>query len=129
MELTDKTPVRLTQVSLFFSVANFIINGLGFSSIGLFLIFTLSVFSTTKIFVTVNQLQHSTNADMSGLMLQLFITALLFIGIATFAYSCLFGIFYLFVAAVYLISPYDRDWLSGKSELVLSSNKIEYREV
>ena len=128
MELTDKTPVRLTQVSLFFSVANFIINGLGGSSIGLFLIFTLSVFSTTKIFVTVNHLQHSTNTDMSSLMLQLFIAALLFIGIATFAYSCLFGIFYLFVAAVYLISPYDRAWLSGKSDLVVSSNKIEYRE-
>ena len=129
MELTEKTPVRLTQVSLFFSIANFILNGVNSSSLLLFLVFTLAVYSTTRIFIALNQLQHSSHADMSDLMLHITIAGVLFVGIATFAYSYLFGVFYAFVTIVYLISPYDRAWLAGRSRIVIYDNKVEYREV
>ncbi len=129
MGLTEKTPTRLTQVSLFFSAANFIVSGINLSSVILFLVFTISVYSTTKIFIALNDIQHSTHADMSDLMLHMLIAAILFIGIATFAYSYLFGIFYAFVAVVYFISPYDRAWLAGRSRLIIYDNKVEYKEV
>jgi hypothetical protein len=129
MELTDRTPLRLTQVSLLFSLANFIISGVSGSSIGLFLIFTLSIYSTTKIYVSINQIQHSTHADMSSLIMNMVIAGIIFIGIASFTYSHLFGIFYVTIAVVYLVSPYDRSWLAGKTRIVVYNNKVEYQEV
>ena len=129
MDFTDRTPMRLTLVSLLFSLVNFIVAGVNSSSITLFLVFTLSIYSVTRIFVAINQLQHSTHADMSSLIMHLLLAGAVFVGIASFTYSHLFGIFYLIVAVVYLISPYDRAWLEGKADIVMYDNKIEYRDV
>lgn len=128
MDFSERTPMRLTQVSFIFSLINFFISGFNSATIILFLVFTLAVYSTTKIFVAINQLQHSTHADMSSLSLNLLIAGVLFIAIASFNYSHLFGVFYLVIAVIYLISPYDRAWLAGKSKIVMRDNKIEYRE-
>jgi len=128
MALTNKTPARLTQISLVFSLFNFFSNGLNSSTILLFIVFTLSVYSSARIWVAVNQVQHSSYGDMSGLSMHLVIAAILFIGIATFTYSALFGVFYICVAAIYLISPQDRGWLAGNKQIVIVGNKIEYRD-
>jgi len=128
MELTDKSPLRLTQISLIFSLVNFVANGINSSSIILFLVFTILVYSTTRILVAISTLQHSTYADMSGLSGHLVIAGLLFIGIAAFTYSALFGVFYLVVGTLYLISPNDRAWLAGKKQISLIDNKIQYHE-
>ncbi|WP_020407312.1 hypothetical protein [Hahella ganghwensis] len=129
MQLTDKTPARLVQVSLFFSLANFIFSGVNAQSLVLFAVFTVSVYTTTRIFILFNQIQQTAAVDLSELKSYMLIAAVLFIGIATFAYSYVFGVFYLFITGVYFISPYDRDWLAGRSKIVVFDNKVEYREV
>ncbi|OZG75302.1 hypothetical protein BTA51_02645 [Hahella sp. CCB-MM4] len=129
MLLTDKTPARLAQVSLFFSIANFVFDGINGHSLLLFAVFTLSVYTTTRIFILFNQIQQTAAVDFGELKNYLLVAAVLFIGIATFAYSYLFGVFYLFITGVYFISPYDRDWLAGRSKIVVFENKVEYREV
>ena len=129
MQLSDKTPMRLVQVSLFFSLANFIYDGFHWHSIILFAIFTLSVYTTTRLFILLNELQQTATVDMTEFKMYLGIAAVLFIGIATFAYSYMFGVFYLFVVGVYFISPYDRAWLAGRTKIVVFDNKVEYREV
>lgn len=128
MDLSDKTPTRLVQVSLLFSLANFFIYGLNTHSIILFIVFTLTVFASTKLYLLFTALKHtSNNANITELQTYLQLASVLFIGIATFSYSYMFGVFYLFVFAIYLISPYDRDWIAGRSEIVFSENKLEYR--
>ncbi len=128
MDLSTKTPVRLVQVSLLFSIANFFINGFNVQSLLLFAVFTLTVYISTNIYLTFRSLKQTGKVDVSDLQSYLQIAGLLFIGVATFAYSYLFGLFYLFVYAIYLISPYDRDWLAGRSEIVFTGNKLEYRQ-
>ncbi|AZZ89983.1 hypothetical protein EUZ85_04370 [Hahella sp. KA22] len=129
MQLSDKTPTRLVQVSLFFSAAHFLFGGVTWSNILLFLVFTGTVYISTKLFIILQQLQMATVTDLSELKLYLLGAAVLFVGIATFAYSYMFGVFYLFITGVYFISPYDRAWLAGKSRMVVYDNKVEYREV
>lgn len=128
MDLSDKTPIRLVQVSLLFSAANFIINGLNAYNIVLFIVFTLTVFVSTKLYLLFTDLKQSTKSeDLTELQSYLQLGSVIFIGVATLSYSYMFGIFYLFVFAIYLISPYDRDWLAGRSEIVFNENKLEYR--
>jgi len=130
MDLSNKTPARLVQVSLIFSIGNFIISGFSSETFVLFILFTLTVYISCKIYLTFCDLKENSKADyiaLSDLQTYLQIAALLFITIATFAYSYVFGAFYLFVYAIYLISPYDRDWLAGRSEIVFTGNKLEYR--
>ncbi|WP_250658070.1 hypothetical protein [Alkalimarinus coralli] len=127
MDLSDKTPIRLVQVSLLFSIANFLISGLNTQTIILFVVFTLTVFVGTKLYLLFRALKQTSSADVSELQTYLQIMSILFIGIATFSYSYLFGAFYVFVFAIYYISPYDRDWLAGRSEIVFNENKLEYR--
>ncbi len=127
MDLSDKTPVRLVQVSLFFSIANFFISGVTTNSLVLFVLFTLTVYISCKIYITLRELKITVTADLTDLQTYLQIAGILFIGIATFAYSYLFGLFYLFVYAIYLISPYDRDWIAGRSEIIFRENRLEYR--
>ncbi len=129
MQLSDKTPIRLVQVSLFFSVANFIFSGFNWQSLIFFAVFTLSVYTTTRLFILLNELQQTAAVDITELKMYLGVAAILFIGIATFSYSYVFGVFYLFVVGVYFISPYDRAWLAGRSKIVVFDNKVEYREV
>lgn len=128
MELTDKSPIRLTQISLIFSLVNFFANGFNSASIILFIVFTMLVYSTTRILVAISTLQHSTYADMSGLSGHLVIAGLLFTGIAALTYSALFGVFYVVIGTLYLISPNDRAWLAGKKQLSIIDNKIQYYE-
>lgn len=129
MDLSDKTPIRLVQVSLLFSVANFLVSGLNTHNIVLFIVFTLTVFVSTKLYLIFRALKESTTTPIvSELQSYLQVGSVLFIGVATFSYSYLFGLFYLFVFAIYLISPYDRDWLAGRSEIVFTENKLEYRK-
>lgn len=130
MDLSDKTPARLVQVSLIFSIGNFIISGFSSETLVLFLLFTLTVYISCKIYLTFCDLKSNSNADyiaISDLQTYLQIASLIFITIATFSYSYVFGAFYLFVYSIYLISPYDRDWLAGRSEIVYTDNKLEYR--
>lgn len=127
MDLSDKTPVRLVQVSLIFSIANFFISGVNTNSLVLFVLFTLTVYISCKIYITLRELKITVTADLTDLQTYLQIAGILFIGIATFAYSYLFGLFYLFVYAIYLISPYDRDWIAGRSEIIFRENRLEYR--
>ena len=127
MDLSDKTPTRLVQVSLLFSIVNIISYGLNSHNIVLFVLFTLTVYVSTKVYLLFRDLKQSATTDLSDLQTYLQISGILFISIATFAYSYLFGLFYLFVYAIYLISPYDRDWLAGRSEIVFTGNKLEYR--
>lgn len=128
MDLSDKTPIRLVQVSLLFSIANFFINGLNMYSLVLFVVFTLTVFVSTKLYLLFRALKQSTTTPIVGeLQPYLQLGGVLLIGVATFTYSYMFGLFYLLVFAVYLISPYDRDWLAGRSEIVFIENKLEYR--
>ncbi|UZE94599.1 hypothetical protein [Alkalimarinus alittae] len=128
MDLSDKTPIRLVQVSLLFSLANFLINGLNTHNIVLFIVFTLTVFVSTKLYLLFTGLKQTTKSEnLTELQTYLQLGSVLFIGVATLSYSYMFGIFYLFVFAIYLISPYDRDWLAGRSEIVFIENKLEYR--
>jgi len=129
MQLSDKTPIRLVQVSLFFSLANFIFTGFNWHSVALFAIFTLSIYATTRLFILLNEIQQTATVDITKFKMYLGIAAILFIGIATFTYSYMFGVFYLFVVGVYFISPYDRAWLAGRTKIVILDNKIEYHEV
>lgn len=129
MSISEKTPERLVLVSLFFSLVNFLFNGINGASILLFLVFTASVFISVKLFLLLHRIEATALVDTAEFKFYLGMAALFFITIATFSYSWLFGVFYGFVVAVYYISPYDRAWLSGKAEIVMSENKIEYREV
>jgi len=129
MDLAEKAPLTLTKVSLFFSLINFFISGVNTSSIILFLVFTLSVYSTTRIFVAISQLQHATYTEKRSFYLHLLIVGLIFVGIASFSYSLIFGIFYSAIIAIYIISPHDRAWLAGKKKLVFVKNKVEYQDV
>lgn len=128
MSLSDKTPVRLVQISLFFSVANFIINGINSAEILLFLVFTLSVYVSTRLFILLETISSTRLSDVDEFKFYLGVAAVLFIGIATFAYSWLFGAYYAFVFGVYWISPYDREWIAGRSKLVVFDNKVEYQK-
>jgi hypothetical protein len=130
MDLSNKTPTRLVQVSLIFSIGNFIISDFTSETFVLFILFTLTVYVSCKIYLIVCDLKDNSKTDyiaISDLQTYLQVASILFITIATFAYSYVFGAFYLFVYAIYLISPYDRDWLAGRSEIVLTDNKLEYR--
>lgn len=129
MSVSEKTPERLVLVSLFFSLVQFMMNGVNGASILLFLVFTLSVYVSVKLFLLLHRIESTALVDTADFKFYLGIAALLFITIATFSYSWVFGVFYGFVLAVYFISPYDRAWLTGKAHLVMQDNKIEYREV
>ena len=130
MDLSNKTPARLVQVSLIFSIGNFIISGFSPESWVLFILFTLTVYISCKIYLIFCDLKENSKVDyiaLNNLQTHLQVAALLFITIATFSYSYVFGAFYLFVYVIYLISPYDRDWLAGRSEIVFTGKKLEYR--
>ncbi|MBK8971159.1 MAG: hypothetical protein IPM37_07210 [Hahellaceae bacterium] len=129
MQLSEKTPERLVLVSLFFSAAHFLFSGINGASIVLFLVFTATVFASVKLFLLLQKIEATALVDVSELKAYLSVLGVLFISIATFNYSWMFGLFYGLVIAVYFISPYDRAWLTGKAELVLHENKVEYRAV
>ena len=129
MQLSEKTPVRLVAVSLFFSAFNFMMQGISASTILLFLVFTTTVFASVKLFLLLQKIETAALIETGELKTYLALLALLFVGIASFQYSWLFGVFYGLVLAVYYISPYDRAWLNGKAKLVVHDNKVEYREV
>lgn len=129
MKLSDKTPTRLVQISLFFSVANLVISGFAISAFFLLIVFTLSVYTFAKIAVVLLSPRLQDQAGVDELKFYFGVLAVIFITIATFGYSALFGIFYLTLAVIYLISPYDRDWVSGDVDIVLVGDKIEYKRV
>lgn len=127
--LSEKTPERLVLISLFFSLLNFFGHGLNGQSILVFLAFTASVFIVVKLFMLVQKLDAQGLDGLDELKGWLTAAAVLFIGIATFTCSWMFGTFFACVVAVYFISPYDRAWLAGKAEIVVHDNKVEYRQV
>lgn len=118
----------MVQVSLAFSLVNFIIIGVSLYSLLLFAVFSFSVYATTRIAVILTNSELQLIPELESLKFHLLLLGVLFIGIATFAYSYLFGIFYATVAIIYAISPYDRDWLLGESKVVVVGNKIEYQK-
>ncbi|MCP5160388.1 MAG: hypothetical protein H7A00_01790 [Hahellaceae bacterium] len=128
MILSDKTPVRLVQMSLFFSAVNFLMAGIHVSSILLFLVFSASVYICSRLFILVERLDMTLTPELPEIRSFLMLGAVLFISIASFAYSWVFGVFYASVFGLYLISPYDRDWIAGKSSMVVHDNKVEYRK-
>jgi hypothetical protein len=128
LKISDKTPLRLTQVSLAFSFVNFLLTGLNWHSILVFLIFTISVYASCRVAMLLLSPHLCALPEAESLKFHLSILGVVFIAIATFSYSLLFGIFYVSVTAVYLISPYDRDWLMGESKVVVVGNKVEYRK-
>lgn len=128
MDLSDKTPLRLVQISLIFTITNLIISGLNGYTFMLAILFTLTIYASAKVYLSFEDLKNRIASDISELETFLQILAVIFIGIATFTYSYMFGLFYLFVYGVYLISPYDRDWLAGRSDIIFTGNKLEYRQ-
>lgn len=128
LKLSDKTPIRLTQVSLAFSFVNFLVTGINWHSIAIFLVFTAAVYCSCRVALLILSPQLNAVPEIEPLKFHLAILGIIFISIATLTYSWIFGIFYLAVTAVYLISPYDRDWLMGESKVVVVGNKVEYRK-
>jgi len=128
MLLSDKTPTRLVQLSLFFSAVNFLIAGIHLSSLILFLVFTASVYITSRLFILVERLDMTLAPELPEIRSYLLLSAILFIGVASCAYSWVFGVFYASVFGLYIVSPYDRDWIAGKSSMVVHENKVEYRK-
>lgn len=129
MQLSEKTPERLVLVSLFFSLLNFIIAGFNSGTFVLFLVFTATVFASVKLFLLLQTIESAALVETGEFKAYLGLLAIFFVSIATFSYSWLFGVFYGLVLAVYWISPYDRAWLTGKAQLVVHDNKVEYRQV
>lgn len=128
LKISDKTPLRLTQVSLAFSLVNFLVTGLSWHSVLVFIVFTIAVYSSCRVALLVLSPQLNAVPEIEPLKFHLSILGVLFISIVTLSFSWLFGIFYVAVTAVYLISPYDRDWLMGESKVVVVGNKVEYRK-
>jgi ABC-type phosphate transport system permease subunit len=129
MKLGDKTPTRLVQVSLFFSVTNLVLSGFSGSAFLLLLVFTLSVYSFAKVAVVLWSPRLQDQAAWDQLKFHFGVLAVIFITIATVGYSMLFAVFYLTLAVVYMISPYDRDWVSGDADIVLEGGQVHYKRV
>lgn len=127
-KVSEKTPVRLVQVSLAFSFVNFLVNGLNGQTLLAFLAFTITVYFSGRIALLLGSPGMKMLPEAEGLKLPLLGFCALQIAIVTLTYSWLFGAFYLSVFAIYMISPYDRDWLLGSSKVVMVGNKIEYRK-
>ncbi|RMF13852.1 MAG: hypothetical protein D6758_12455 [Gammaproteobacteria bacterium] len=127
LALSEKTPIRLVQISMVFSVAQLIVGGLNLANLFLIAVFTLSVYVLSRLYTLLEVICTTALTDTTEFRQLLGVAAVLFIGIATFSWSWLFGGFFGFVVAVYLISPYDRDWLAGRMQLVVFDNKVEYR--
>ncbi|PIE43567.1 MAG: hypothetical protein CSA50_04435 [Gammaproteobacteria bacterium] len=128
LEISKKMPIRLVQISLAFSLVNFFVQGLSWNSFLLFVLFTLSVYVSAQVIALINSPELKMIPEVEALKSYLLTLFGLFVMIATCTYSCLFGVFYLAIGLVYLISPYDRDWLLGQSKLVVIDNKIEYQK-
>ncbi|WP_369600303.1 hypothetical protein AAIA72_10655 [Hahella sp. SMD15-11] len=129
LSLSEKTPVRLVQISLPFSVAQLLLGGLNWPNLWLIAVFTLSVYVLARLYTLLEVITLTSLTDTTEFRQLLGVAAVLFIGIATFTWSWLFGTYFAFVVAVYLISPYDRDWLAGRMQMVVYDNKVEYRRV
>ncbi len=129
MPLSEKAPERLVLVSLFFSAFNFTLEGVNAASLLLFAAFTVTVYACVKLQVLLQRPSLTTAQDGTELRTWLGLLALVFISIATFSYSWVFGAFFAMVIVVYRISPYDRAWLTGKAQIVVHGNRVEYREV
>jgi len=129
MKLGNKTPTRLVQVSLFFSVTNLVLSGFSGSAFLLLLVFTLSVYSFAKVAVALWNPRLQDQAALDQLKFHFGVLAVIFITIATIGYSMLFAIFYLTLAVVYMTSPYDRDWVSGDADIVLEGGQVHYKRV
>ncbi|PID44451.1 MAG: hypothetical protein CSB48_01855 [Proteobacteria bacterium] len=126
--INERAPLRLVKVSLAFSLVNFFVQGLNWDSLLVFILFTSSVYVSAQIALLVNSPDFKMIPEIEPLRLNLLAFCGIFIVIATFAYSCLFGVFYAVIGLIYLISPYDREWLTGQSKIVIVGNKVEYRK-
>ncbi|MAM87035.1 hypothetical protein [Allohahella sp. A8] len=129
MQTTDKFPGRLTLIAVIFALINCVFQGFSGASILLLFVFTLSVFCCAKLMVSMQKLADVAPLETASLRFFLTVLGLIFVAIATFSYSYLFGVYFALIAALYVISPQDRDWLSGRTRIVMHDNRVEYRAV
>ncbi len=127
-KVSEKTPSRLVKVSLAFSFVNFLVSGVNSSTLLAFLVFTATVYFSGRIALMLGSHALKMVPEVEDLKLPLLGFCAIQIAIVTFTYSWLFGAFYVAVFAIYMISPYDRDWLLGSSKVVVVGNKLEYRK-
>lgn len=129
MQATDKLAGRLTLIAFVFAFINCLFEGFSGGSLLLLVVLTVSVYCSSKLYGSMLRLAEQAPLETASLRFFLTILGLIFIAIATLTYSVMFGVFFGLIAALFIISPQDRDWLAGRSRIVMTDNKLEYRQI